>query len=170
MDDAIDIAICFDVRYAPHAAAVIASVVRNAPSARLRFIVLYSGVDQAVRSRIETIAPNALFLWTEVNDSNWPAFAERVNRATLFRFALETLAPADCRRVIYLDTDVIVMRDVSELWRFDLGLSPVGAVIDYYATVAGADGKLLNSDIDPVVFAARWKLSPPSSYFNAGYV
>jgi lipopolysaccharide biosynthesis glycosyltransferase len=153
----IDIALGFDERYAPHAAAVMASVVRTAPGAQLRFVALHSGVDGSLRSRIEDVAPRAEFAWVAVEDNDLPPFAERghFNQSILYRIGLEKLAPADCRRVIYLDSDTIVLGDVRELWGVDLGEYAIGAVVDRY--------------IDAAEFAKRWLLPGENpSYFNSG--
>jgi len=157
MGDRIDIALGFDAAYAPHAAAAIASVVRYTPDAHIRFILLHAGIARLQQERVERVAPGAHFVWTDVGENDLPAFADRghFNRAILFRIGLESLAPADCRRVLYIDSDTIVMRDIRELWRSDLRGQPIGAVIDHYAR--------------PVEFAGRWSLDAGGArYFNSG--
>jgi lipopolysaccharide biosynthesis glycosyltransferase len=156
VDGEIDLGFGFDGRYAPHAAALIASIIRYAPTARMRFIILCEGVSANLRSKVEMIAPNARFAWIEVKDEDLPCFTDRghFNRTILFRLGLENLAPADCRRILYLDSDLIALSDIGELWNVDLETYPIGAVADAY--------------VDPVAFAHRWQLSPPSKYFNSG--
>ena len=156
----IDIALGFDDPYVPHAAAVIASVVANAPGAQFRFLVLHTGIPDARRRELASVAPRASFLWIEVNDEDLPEFGERehlghVNKTTFLRLGLQILAPADCRRVIYLDCDVVVLGDIRGLWRTDLGEFAVGAVPDTFA--------------EATTFAERWNLPPQAlGYFNAG--
>lgn len=152
----IDIALGFDANYAPHAAAVIASVVAHAPGARFRFIVLHCGIGRALQARLEMAAPGMRFVWVEVGDEDLPPFADRdhFTRATLFRLGLEKLAPADCHRVVYLDADIAVLDDVRTLWTVDLKGNPVGAAIDAF--------------VDPARFAGLWKLPSGPDYFNAG--
>ena len=155
-----DVAFGLDARFAPHTAAVIASICRCAPGAQLRFLILHSGVQEARRQAIERMAPGARFVWTEVTTDDVPAYTERartkhVNRATLFRLGLEKLVPADVSRVLYLDSDLIVLRDVRELWSTDLGGSPIAAVTDH--------------DVDAPTFRKRWGLPENAlGYFNAG--
>ncbi len=156
-DEAINVALGIDRAYAPHAAAVIASMVRHAPGARFRFLILHVGVEPALGMRVEAAAPGAAFVWREIGDDHAPAMADRLHfsRAILFRLGIEKHAPADWRRVLYIDSDVIVMRDVGPLWRADLGANPIGAVIDCF--------------VDAAAFAARWRLPPASPcYFNSG--
>src|SRR5262245_58233489 len=85
--DVIDVALGVDAKYAPHAAAVIAGVVHNAPGTRFRFIILHTGIDDALKARVEKTAPNARWVWREVGDEDLPAWADRehFSRAILFR-------------------------------------------------------------------------------------
>jgi lipopolysaccharide biosynthesis glycosyltransferase len=153
----IDVALGFDGRYAPHAGTVVSSIVRNAPGAAFRFLLLHMDVTSEMKARVESVAPGAEFLWIEVGEDDLPAHADRghFNRTILFRLGLETLAPTDCARVIYIDSDMVVLGDVRELWRAALGVNAMGAVVDGY--VAGAE------------FAQRWDLAHTGEcYFNSG--
>lgn len=153
----IDIAMGYDRRYAAHAATVVSSIVRNAPGAELRFLMLHPDVDRETQARLESVAPGAAFVWIEVGDKDLPAYATRghLNRTVLFRLGLETLAPADCTRLLYIDADMVVLGDIRELWASDLGGAAIGAVLDGY--------------IDSADFARRWALpNNGERYFNAG--
>ena len=152
----IDVAMGFDGRYAPHAANVMASIVRHAPGAKLRFILLQSGVSEDAKRRTEAAAQGAAFVWVDVRDEDLPAHADRghLNRTMLFRLGLEALAPQDCGRVVYVDADTIVLGDIRELATADLGGYPLGAVTDCY------------QDADK--FAELWSLPKGGRYFNSG--
>lgn len=156
MSDVIDIALGFDAAYAPHGAAVIASVVRHAPGASFRFILLHDGIDAPLRARVEQAAPGARFQWITIADTLIPPMENRehFSRATLFRLGLEALAPADCRRLIYLDSDIVVMADISDFWRIDMKGQPLAAVVDGF--------------VDAPSFAAQWGLAGAHGYFNGG--
>jgi len=155
--ECIDVALGFDRAFVPHAAAVIASVVRHAPGASFRFVLLHSGVERDLRARVELAAPEARFHWAEIGDDEAPAMSRRdhFSRAILFRLGLDKHAPAECRRIIYLDADVIVTDDIRALWRADLSGAPLGAVVDCF--------------VDAEAFAERWGLpTERASYFNSG--
>jgi lipopolysaccharide biosynthesis glycosyltransferase len=155
-----DLAFGLDSEFVPHVAATIASIVRCTPEAQLRFLILHSGIPEQRRLLIERLASHALFIWIEVSAHDVPTYPERadinhVNRATLFKLGLEKLAPPDTKRVLYLDSDVIVLRDLRELWRVDLQGSTVAAVAD--------------PDVDADAFRQRWGLPECKlEYFNAG--
>ncbi|MBY0564333.1 MAG: glycosyltransferase family 8 protein [Hyphomonadaceae bacterium] len=156
----IDVALGFDAHYAPHAAAVIASAVRAGKGARFRFIILHPGMTDEMKRRLESVAPGATFVWREINPRDLPDFDQgadlkHVNASTYLRLGLETLAPADCHRVIYLDADTVVFGDLAELWRVDLAGAPIGACPDTY--------------VNETDFADRWGLPRvDAGYFNAG--
>jgi lipopolysaccharide biosynthesis glycosyltransferase len=78
----------------------------------------------------------------------------QITRATYLRLMmLEVLSPT-IKRVLYLDVDLIVNGDLRPLWNTDLGNKVCGAVVD-----PGVNGD---------EFAAKWSLSRPGQYFNAG--
>jgi lipopolysaccharide biosynthesis glycosyltransferase len=143
--------------FVPQVAAAIASIVRHAPSARLRFIILHEGVPSQRRAGVQAVAPSARFFWAGVGDDDIPPYEdkEHFSRPILYRLGLERLAPSDCRRVIYIDSDVVILEDIRKLWNCSLEGKPIGAVIDHL--------------ISPKDFAERWGLPPQSpGYFNSG--
>src|ERR1043165_2258044 len=133
----IDVALGFDHRYIPHVANVMSAIMRHAPGANLRFILLSSGLSEEQKRRMETVAAGAKFFWVEVGDDDLPAYADRghLNRTVLYRLGLEWMAPADCHRVIYIDADIVLMGDIRELWNADLGPHAIGAVTDHWQAV-----------------------------------
>ncbi len=156
MSERIDVAFGFDARYAPHAANVMASIVRHAPGARLRFIALQADMTAEQKAQMQAAVPGPEFVWIDVGDDDLPPYATRghLNRTVLFRLGLEKMAPADCNRVLYIDADVIVVGDIRELWTFDMGPHALATVTDCYQ--------------DAEKFAETWGLSKGGRYFNAG--
>lgn len=153
----ITVALGIDEAYAPHAAATISSIRQQSPGAAFQFLILHDGVPQHARMRVEASAPDATFIWTEITDSNVLALSGRdhISRATFYRLVLPHLAPAGVRRIVYLDSDLIVTRDLRALWSVDLQGAPLGAVCD--------SGMAWRS------FAEAYGLDPGAGpYFNAG--
>lgn len=153
----IDIALGFDERYAPHAAAAIQSILAATPGADFRFTIIHDGVSAERRNGIERTAPKATFHWVEIGDADIPSYASRehFSRAILFRLGLAEAAPTDCARMLYVDTDVICTQDIRGLWTTDMNGAPIAAVQDCF--------------VKPDEFAMRWGLdSAAACYFNSG--
>ena len=159
------IAFGFDDQYAPHAAAAVASIAANAPGARLHFLIVHDGVPEARQREFATAAPDARFTWLQIDENLLPDYIVRadtphIRRATLFRLQLDCLAPASVRRVLYLDSDLVVLGDVRRIWSAELDGAPIGAVAD----AAVADPRIV---IDQ--FASAFGLTHNAlGYFNAG--
>ncbi len=132
MSDRIWVAFGCDGRFAPHLAATLASVVRHTPSNRLHVLILQDGFDERQRESIQEIAKGAEFTWIDMADFELPDYqvSNHITYATLFRLGLEQLAPQACKRLIYLDADLIVMADLQELWDIDLNGASIGGVPD----------------------------------------
>lgn len=84
-----------------------------------------------------------------------------ISRMTFARLVLSDLLPASVRRVVYLDGDLLVLRDLKALWHADLGGACVGAVRDAWIDLVlqdrSAHGASAPADIPGV-----------KRYFNAG--
>ena len=57
--------------------------------------------------------------------------AQHLTEVTYYRLLLPRLLPADLHRVIYMDCDVYVGRDLAALWNADLAGKPLGAARDF---------------------------------------
>lgn len=92
--------------------------------------------------------------------------------ATLMRFMLPTLL-GDLDRVLYLDTDMVVLRDVAVLFDTDLEGRALGAVVDYsfilnnpknnWLVKVGSNAWTVDRYLTEVV-----QLTDRKTYFNAG--
>lgn len=153
----IVVAFGVDVNYAPHLAVAIASVVANAPGALFRFMIIHDGVPAAHQSQVEAVASGHAFEWHEIADSRLLEMESfnHITRASYFRFAIPTFTPADAKRVIYLDCDLVVLGDLRDLAKVDLQGNGIGAVYD--------------AAVDSEAFRTRWGSAPKRlSYFNSG--
>ncbi len=132
MSDRIWIAFGCDGGFAPHVAATIASIIRRTPAREIQFLIMQVGFDEVQKEKLQAVAPDAQFTWVDMSSFELPDYhvSNHISYATLFRLGLERMAPADCRRLLYLDADLIVLGDVRELWHVDLKGAAIGAVPD----------------------------------------
>lgn len=77
----------------------------------------------------------------------WP-----ISLSSYARLFVGEMMPIDVERVLYLDCDMLVRADISDLWNTDLGDNPVGAVQDQVSETA----------------KKRIALDLSDQYFNAG--
>lgn len=77
----------------------------------------------------------------------WP-----ISLSSYARLFVGEMLPSDIERVLYLDCDMLVRGDISDLWNSDLGDNPVGAVQDQVSETA----------------KTRIALDLSDQYFNAG--
>lgn len=130
----IDIVLSADERYAPYAAVVIASALDQAHEpARYRFHMLTTGVSEGVQHGLKAVVARykAQIIFSVVSRCELESLASgRFGAAALLRLYMQDYLPADCKRVIYLDCDVLVMEDLAVLWEVPLEQRVIAAALD----------------------------------------
>jgi lipopolysaccharide biosynthesis glycosyltransferase len=159
--DDIWVAFGCDKAFAPHVAVVVESIVRNSPGSRFQFLILQEGFDPETQDVVEAHAPESVFTWVDMKTFELPEYkvSNHISHATLFRLALEQLAPDACKRLIYLDADLVVLKDLRALWEFDLEGATIGAI---------PDAALNSSEPGQDRHWTAWGLTPNAPYLNAG--
>lgn len=150
-----------DEGYAMPLATTMRSLVEaNTASWPLEVFVLSGGFSEASRIRVERSLPSgaARVHWLNVDLAQYAGFATlpHISTATYARLLIPKLFPAEVRRVLYLDADMLVLADLRDLWATDLRGKPLGAVTDL---------------IDGIVKQGEtgWEDVPRvAAYFNAG--
>jgi lipopolysaccharide biosynthesis glycosyltransferase len=151
----IDVALCFDQHLALPAVVAIASILQNAQN-RIQFHLVIDPAPNLARlmhaalinfggtGRIIEAAPEKAIRVHDYSPYGVRSFA------TYRRLLLADILP-DLNRLLYLDADVIVRHDLTELWMTPLENCPLGAVPDAWA--ADSEAMLLRY---------------PRGYFNSG--
>ena len=133
----INIALAADNNYAQHVAVVIASVMKNIKSgSQVRFFLLSDGIAREMLERIDATAASLQAELSVIDLSTAGGFetlytSGHISRAAYFRLTLPDILPADVRKIIYCDVDLLVLGDITELWNYDLQGLPLAAVADY---------------------------------------
>lgn len=86
--------------------------------------------------------------------------SHHIHTAAYFRLLLPEILPPSIRRVLYLDCDLVVRSDISELWETDLRGLPLAAVQELLSPFVSSPRGLLN--YRPL------GLAPETPYFNSG--
>jgi len=104
-------------------------------------------------------------IWKEMNEvipNNYHFPLDRSNFPlnAYVRLFLFNFLPLNLKKAIYLDVDMIVLDDITNLWNVDLQGYPIAAVRDKISTVSEPDHGILNY--------RTLGLSGDTKYFNSG--
>lgn len=162
-----------DNAYAPLTAVAMFSLCEAVPTTtRLQITILADGLDRAARGNLVWTLRNHPDVALDIVDiadllapleslpieGRYRAFPRSI-WATLF---LASALPVGLRRTLYLDSDVIVRRDPTELWQLDLDRNIAAAVASRNGTgdpIGGPNGISYHSELG---------LAPDLVPFNSG--
>ena len=126
-----------DDRFArPMAVAMHSALRRLSSGITTELYVLDNGISSASRERLQRAVQSAAgktISWIPVPAERLVDHlgAAHLTSTAYARLLIPDLLPAHVRRVIYLDGDVLVRRDLSPLFHVELGDAPVAAVRDF---------------------------------------
>lgn len=157
-----------DESYAMPLATALRSIVETTNTVdAIDVYVLYSSFGSVSRARIaQTVPPGRLSLhWIPTDLTRFEMFStsEYISTLTYARLLIPERLPRSLSRVLYLDADILALKDLSELRDFDLNGTAIGAVRDRIDSRIKAGETLWTNGIP-------WTNSLPSvkDYFNAG--
>jgi UDP-glucose/galactose:(glucosyl)LPS alpha-1,2-glucosyl/galactosyltransferase len=169
MDDTLVIVSSCDERYILPLTVMVRSLLENlARSMRVDLYILQDNVSATSRHcaedswkpfsvRTQWITPGKSIMERISKDKGFAG-----PPATYFRLFIEELLPAKIMKAIYLDADILVLGDLSELWNLEMSGSLLLAVQDAYARAFHL-GRMKR-----VAFRESICFDSQSSYFNAG--
>lgn len=150
----MELLLCADERYAPYAATtMVSALLHMAEPGSARVTLLTPGLPQEIQDAFSVLAKRygATARVVEVGKLDIdPAHLDRFGMASILRLFMHEHFARECKRVIYLDCDMVVLADPAPLWEVPLGENVVSAVRD----IAG----------DPNEHSAI----ETSAYFNSG--
>lgn len=112
------------------------------------------------------VNPNKIkLIWIEMQDiisdkSKLPLDGSSFPLIVYIRLFFQLFIPSDTSKLIYLDVDMIVRKDLSILWNIDLQGRTLGAVMDKAELVSSPWGGIQNY--------REFGISPDAKYFNSG--
>ncbi|QDV76659.1 glycosyltransferase family 8 protein [Botrimarina mediterranea] len=179
MSTRVVVATAADENYAIPLAVTVRSLIDSlAPSTQLRLVILDGGISTTSRERLKASwdDPRLEIEWQRP-DTRTIAGAPvsgHVSAAAYLRLLLPTILDSD--RVIYLDSDMLVRRDVTALWDEPQGDSLIQAVQDLAAPWIDAEVAAdryaerlpLLAAARPVANYRELGLRPEAPYFNSG--
>lgn len=148
-----------DDNYARHlGVAMYSLMIHNQKAKMLNFFVVDNHISEDNLSKLKQVVDG--FCNSTINFISFNSFAKElqldmpwpISMSAYARLFAADLLPKDIERVLYLDCDMIITHDLTELWEYELGDYCIGAVQD---------------QVSPKVKEAVG-MNPRSPYFNSG--
>jgi lipopolysaccharide biosynthesis glycosyltransferase len=174
----MNVLFCINESYWQHLAVVAASLMANNPSSKFRFVVVSASKmkDTSIAKARSMVEAQGSTLETVVYDSpenyeRLPVHSHLTHEMYLRLFMTQYL-DSSMDRILYLDSDIVVCSDVTELWNTDLSDAYLGAAPEPYdhkqrAPLGfGPDDLYINSGV-MIVNLAKWRSDDVVSKFLA---
>ena len=175
------IACAADNNYAMSLGVTMLTVARHMKSQEpVRLFVLDGGLSRENRDKLaETWAREPLDVhWVQPDTSPVEGFmtSHHISTVAYYRILLPHVLPKDVERVLYLDSDLLVLDDVTELWNQSLGELWAKAIPDVACPAIDAKVGLAKhrsalpylASLRPVRNYVELGIEPQSPYFNSG--
>jgi len=161
------VCVCDD-HYAILLAAAIKSVETNHHTdEKLEFFLVEDGITTKNKLRISnSINPDMTTVhWLPAadcipDDASLPVDKSSAPLNVYIRLFVPHFIPKHIKKIIYLDVDMIMLADVSQLWNTDLGHNIVAAVQDQFIQIVSRWGGVSNY--------ADFGIAEDNKYFNSG--
>jgi lipopolysaccharide biosynthesis glycosyltransferase len=169
LNETIHVAVASNNNYAVLVAALIKSIIFNHHSSeKIIFYIFNDAISIKNQNRINSLIddPQKIsFQWIKAGDALPPRMKFPIDNSTFpFTAFLRLFAPYyipnEVSKLIYFDADMIMKRDVSELWKFNLENYTLAAVVDV--------GKIVSCEWGGIPNYQQLGLNADAKYFNSG--
>jgi lipopolysaccharide biosynthesis glycosyltransferase len=132
----MDIVCGVDNNFVQHCGVLMTSVFENNKEEEITFHILTDGLTQKNQLLLEQVASSynqqiQIYCIDKSILKDCPIRKnDRLNLATYFRILIPFVLPDSLYKVLYLDCDIIVRKNIKELWSYDISNNPIGAVYD----------------------------------------
>lgn len=120
----INIITATDNNYSQHLGVALASLLENSPKRKLiRIYVLFSNLSEEnkkkLRSIVEKFKSQILFLKISPNKLKNCPVSHHINITTYFRILIPLIFPK-MKKALYLDSDIVVLKDIANLYKTNI--------------------------------------------------
>lgn len=120
----IDVACAPDNNYAQHCAVMLASLFENNKEHSIHIHLLHNKLSPANKTGLTKVLKkyNAQFTFYEVDESmlEGASVTHHVSIATYFRLFMPRLINVTITKVLYLDSDLIILKNIGDLWETEI--------------------------------------------------
>lgn len=161
----LKIACCSDKNFKVHLNVMLKSLECNlGKGIGVDVYVLYSGINARERDIFNKSLKKLGIHWIKVDKSIFNNYKidRHITEAAYYRLLMSMLIPANIKKVIYLDSDIIVKADIGELWKTDIKDNYIGASYEVIK-----EGIYVSSPIGLPLYK-KVGLNPKQRVFNTG--
>jgi lipopolysaccharide biosynthesis glycosyltransferase len=167
----IPVVIVTDEHYVIHLAALLKSIEANHKTAeKIAVYVIADGVKASSQKKIQASIDVNMFSikWVTAQEAIPAGVVLPLDRTSYpitiyLRLFIEHIVPADTQKAIFLDVDMIMLEDISNLYYQDLGTNVIAAVQDpRLLTFDNSWGGIFNYE--------KLGFAPDTKYFNTGLI
>jgi lipopolysaccharide biosynthesis glycosyltransferase len=166
-DSPIMIACAADEAYAMPMAVMLRSAVKNIVNDQQVYIfAVDGGIKESSKKKILASLGNksVIFNWIKASlPDNLPIakhIMQHVNKSTYYRLLLARILPPEIDKIIYLDSDLVVLGNLNKLWEMEIGNNYVLAAQDSGIPYVSAPYGIKKYE--------ELGIPPTQKYFNAG--
>jgi lipopolysaccharide biosynthesis glycosyltransferase len=161
----LHIAMAFDQHYLHPFYALLTSILEHHENASLCLHVIVTGVDEVEKNAIRQYVEKSgnQISYYAIDDTLVKRFvlANTWTQAVYYRLFFPLLIPSDVKRLLYIDTDTIVVNSLAPLYHQPLMGHPLGAVADIYVKTQAligihTEGEYFNSGM-LLMDTERWR-------------
>lgn len=131
----IDIVAATDKGYEQHTAVMLASLFSNNPGKEFVIHLLHSEKSDELPKLLKFIKAHKYEYRTyPIKEESLSGFklSHHMSLATYFRLLIPDLLPPDVEKVLYLDSDLVVLADIAEFWNTDISAWALAGRTDHF--------------------------------------
>lgn len=131
MSNVINIGYAVSNKYVGMLAISIASIITNSPNLEFNFYILNSDISLDNRRKINKLKKikNFNIEYIQINNDDFKNMSEGISVVSNYRLKISTIKK-DLDKILFLDSDIISVGDISELYNIDLDDNYIAAVVD----------------------------------------
>lgn len=135
MGDVIHVISATDDNYAQHLGVLICSIFENNKSNPIDMHIIDGGIHPANKAKLLKLAQvyHRDLSFHKIDPSLYSRFSTyptHLSPAAYYRLSIPDLLPKNVSKILYLDCDIVVIKNLKDLWKTDLKDYFVGAVVD----------------------------------------
>lgn len=161
---AIHIAIAFDKNYQQQFYALLSSILNNVKSRKVHFHLIAPDMSEPEKLRLQEHISDcgnfSVFYSIDQGTIQGLLVSGAWTLAVYYRILFPLIVPERVERLIYLDTDTLILHDLSELYETEMQNFPVAAVYDNYVKkqelIGVEEGNYFNSGV-LLIDVPKWR-------------